>query len=127
MKTRSLCIGGSAAIVLAFSIASPAAAQDSIGATSLTIYSTTQPGSVSPDLYRPVPGQGNAYTGQAVPGYAMIRQERALDLTRGVNRLNFRDVAAYIDTTKVAFEYMTETDAAAVKGQNFRFVLVRDV
>src|SRR5512139_3783405 len=105
------CHSRSAAIALALAIAAPVAAQDDIGATSLTIYSTTQPGSVSPDLYRPVPGQGNVYPGQAVPGYAMIRQERALDLARGVNRLNFRDVAAYIDPTTVAFESLTAPDA----------------
>jgi len=114
----------SAAIALALAIAAPVAAQDDIGATSLTIYSTTQPGSVSPDLYRPVPGQGNVYPGQAVPGYAMIRQERALDLARGVNRLNFRDVAAYIDPTTVAFESLTAPDATRVIEQSFAFDLV---
>ena len=114
----------SAAIALALAIAAPVAAQDDIGATSLTIYSTTQPGSVSPDLYRPVPGQGNVYPGQAVPGYAMIRQERALDLARGVNRLNFRDVAAYIDPTTVAFESLTAPDTTRVIEQSFAFDLV---
>ncbi|HET7924517.1 MAG TPA: hypothetical protein VFL30_06430 [Rhodanobacteraceae bacterium] len=114
----------SAAIVLALGLAARAAAQDDVGATSLTIYSTTQPGSVSPDVYRPVPGQGNVYPGQAVPGYAMIRQERALDLTRGTNRLNFRDVAAYIDPTTVAFESLTAPDATRVIEQSFQFDLV---
>jgi hypothetical protein len=124
MNIRSRSIGGSAAaLVLALGLAPPVAAQD-VGATSLTIYSTTRPGSVSPDLYRPVPGQGNVYPGQAVPGYAMIRQERALDLTRGVNRLNFRDVAAYIDPTTVAFESRTAPDATRVIEQSFQFDLV---
>src|SRR6185436_12983232 len=95
MHARSPVIGYSAALALALGLAARVIAQEQVGATSLTIYSTTQPGSVSPDLYRPVLGQGDIYPGQAVPGYAMIRQERALDLTRGVNRLNFRDVAAY--------------------------------
>ena len=113
-----------AALVLALGLTARVAAQDGIGATSLTIYSTTQPGSVSPDLYRPVPGQGNIYPGQAVPGYAMIRQERALDLTRGTNRLNFRDVAAYIDPTTVAFESLTAPDATRVVEQSFEFDLV---
>src|SRR6185503_16065030 len=87
MPARSRIIGGSAALALALGLAARAAAQDNVGATSLTIYSTTQPGAISPDVYRPVPGQGDVYPGQAVPGYAMIRQERALDLARGVNRL----------------------------------------
>jgi hypothetical protein len=114
----------SAALVFALGLTPPLAAQDDVGATSLTIYSTTQPGSVSPDLYRPTPGQGNFFPGQAVPGYAMIRQERALDLTRGVNRLNFRDVAAYIDPTTVAFESLTAPDATRVIEQSFAFDLV---
>jgi hypothetical protein len=123
MHARSHRARGSAALALALGMAAPAAAQDDIGATSLTIYSTTQPGSVSPDLYRPVPGQGT-FPGQAVPGYAMIRQERALDLTRGVNRLNFRDVAAYIDPTTVAFESLTAPDQTRVIEQSFQFDLV---
>ena len=76
-------------------------AQEPIGETALTIYSTTRPGAVPPDLYRPVAGQG-VYTGDSVPGYAMIRQVRSVDLKQGTNRLDFRDVAAYIDPTTVA-------------------------
>ena len=124
MHTRLQIIGGPAAIIVALGFVAPVGAQDDIGATSLTIYSTTRPGSVPPDLYRPVPGQGNVYGGQAVPGYAMIRQQRPLDLTRGVNRLNFRDVAAYIDPTTVAFESLTAPDATRVIEQSFQFDLV---
>jgi hypothetical protein len=120
MDIRSRTI---AATAVALGLAAPAIAQDAIGQTSLTIYSTTQPGSVSPDLYRPVPGQG-VFPGQAVPGYAMIRQERALDLARGSNRLNFRDVAAYIDPTTVSFESLTAPEATRVVEQSFQFDLV---
>ncbi|HSC16080.1 MAG TPA: hypothetical protein VLI71_13240, partial [Gammaproteobacteria bacterium] len=123
MHARSHRVGRSAALALAFGIAVPLAAQDSGGATSLTIYSTTQPGSVPPELYRPAPGQGT-FPGQVVPGYAMVRQQRALDLTRGVNRLNFRDVAAYIDPTTVAFESLTAPDQTRVIEQSFQFDLV---
>jgi hypothetical protein len=124
MHAPSRTIGGSAALALALGMAPLAAAQDDVGATSLTIYSTTRPGAVSPDMYRPVPGQGDVYPGQAVPGYAMIRQERALDLKSGVNRLNFRDVAAYIDPTTVAFESLTAPDETRVVEQSFQFDLV---
>jgi hypothetical protein len=113
-----------AVIVAAACASRMAGAQDDVGATSLTIYSTTQPGAVSPDLYRPVPGQGDYVTGQVVPGYAMIRQERTVDLTRGTNRLNFRDVAAYIDPTTVAFESLTAPNGTRVIEQSFRFDLV---
>jgi len=99
-------------------------AQDNVGSTALTVYSTTQPGAVPADLYRPLPGQGNVYNGQAVPGYAMIRQERTVDLKKGLNRLNFRDVAAYIDPTTVTFESLTAPDATRVIEQRFEFDLV---
>ena len=91
--------------------------------TAITIYSTAQPGAVSPDLYRPVPGQGT-YRGQAVPGYAMIRQMRGVDLAEGLNRLNFTDVAAYIDPTTVSFESLTAPDSTRVVEQSFQFDLV---
>ena len=112
-----------AAVLAATCAAATASAQDSIGATSLTIYSTTQPGSVSPDLYRPVPGAGT-YPGQAVPGYAMIRQERRVELARGTNILNFRNVAAYIDPTTVSFESLTSPNGTRVIEQSFQFDLV---
>src|SRR5262245_28281884 len=123
VRSRSI-IGGSTALALALGLAARAAAQDDVGATSLTIYSTTQPGQISPATYRPVPGQVVVYLGQSLPGDAMIRQERALDLTRGVNRLNFRDVAAFIDPTTVAFESLTAPDATRVNEQSFQFDLV---
>ncbi|HZF28428.1 MAG TPA: DUF4139 domain-containing protein [Gammaproteobacteria bacterium] len=115
-----------AATLLAVCACTPlgAAAQDQVAATALTIYSTARPGAVPADLYRPVPGQGNYAVGPAVPGYAMIRQERAVDLKQGANRLNFRDVAAYIDPTTVTFESLTSPDATRVLEQSFQFDLV---
>lgn len=91
--------------------------------TAITIYSTAQPGAVSPDLYRPVPGQGN-YRGQGVPGYAMIRHLRRVDLVAGMNHLNFTDVAAYIDPTTVSFESLTAPESTRVVEQSFQFDLV---
>jgi hypothetical protein len=113
-----------AAALLALQLALSAAAQDASGPTSLTIYSTSQPGAVSPDLYRPVPGQPNAFTGQNVPGDARIRQQRMVDLQRGMNRLNFTNVAAYIDPTTVSFESLTAPTATRVVEQSFQFDLV---
>ena len=122
-RARARC---AAALVAAASAGAPfaATAQDDIGATALTIYSTTQPGAVPPELYRPVAGEGNYFTGQAVPGYAMIRQERGVQLERGANRLNFRNVAAYIDPTTVTFESLTSPDGTRVIEQSFQFDLV---
>ena len=84
-----------------WTLAASSAGAQSAEETAITIYSTAQPGAVSPDLYRPVPGQGT-HRGQAVPGYAMIRHMRNVDLADGLNRLNFTDVAAYIDPTTVS-------------------------
>ena len=115
-----------AALVAAACGSAPLAvrAQDSVGSTALTIYSTTRPGAVPAELYRPLPGQGNVYNGQSVPGYAMIRQERAVDLRQGLNRLNLRDVAAYIDPTTVTFESLAPQSATRVIEQRFEFDLV---
>ena len=86
-------------------------------ATALTIYSNAAPGSISPDAYRS-PTRG------AVPGYAVVRQERDLDLTKGRNAVRFTDVAALIDPTTVAFESMTDPKATTVLEQNYQFDLV---
>jgi hypothetical protein len=125
-KLRRVRARRAAALIAAAAAGAPfaAAAQDDIGATALTIYSTTQPGAVPPELYRPVAGEGNYFTGQAVPGYAMIRQERSVQLTRGTNRLNFVNVAAYIDPTTVSFESLTSPDGTRVIEQSFQFDLV---
>ena len=125
MNTRLRRIGDLAAAVLTLGVAAvPCAAQEYIGAISLTIYSIARPGAVPAELYRFVAGQDGFYPGQSIPGYAMIRQERAVDLVRGVNRLNFSDVAAYIDPTTVTFESLTAPGGTRVIEQSFQFDLV---
>ena len=52
----------------------------------LTIYSSAQPGALSPELYR------HGSRPQAVPGYAVVRHQRELTLERGRNLLRFSDV-----------------------------------
>lgn len=122
MRPRCMTVSSfvGAALLLAASIGQT---QQRAGETALTIYSTTQPGAVPADLYRPVPGQGG-YTADAVPGYAMIRQVRSIELTQGVNRVNFHNVAAYIDPTTVRFESLDSPNATRVIEQSFEFDLV---
>ena len=48
----------------------------------ITIYSSAQPGAIPPEYYRPLPGQG-APPAMGVPGYAMVRQERDVQLAAG--------------------------------------------
>ncbi|MCX5689283.1 MAG: DUF4139 domain-containing protein [Planctomycetota bacterium] len=94
--------------------------------TSLTIYSSAQPGSISADLYRPVPEQSgyeNRYRPQ-IPGYATIRSDRMIELKAGRQTLRFDDVAAYLDPTTVAFSSLTDPAGTSVLEQNYQFDLV---
>lgn len=107
-----------AAAVAALSTATvDVASQAPAPATALTIYSNAAPGSISPDSYR-TPQRG------AVPGYAVVRQERDLDLTTGRNVVRFSDVAALIDPTTVMFESLTDGKGTTVLEQNYQFDLV---
>lgn len=93
--------------------------------TALTIYSTATPGAIPPEMYRPTPG-GNQYRGRwnQIPGYAMIKQERSLDISRGVSQISFLDVAALLDPTTVRFESLTDPDGTRVLEQDYRFDLL---
>lgn len=84
----------------------------------LTIYSSGQPGAVNPELFR---GGGNR---GAVPGYAMVRHERAIPLEKGRNTVRFTDVAERIDPTTVSFESLTDGPGTSVLEQNYQFDLV---
>ena len=94
--------------------------------TALTIYSTATPGAINPDLYRPVPGNGsfgyNRYN--QIPGYAIVKQQRTLEIERGVSELNFQGVAALLDPTTVHFESLTNPDGTYVLEQDYRFDLL---
>jgi hypothetical protein len=101
---------------------SAAAAAPAADDTAITIYSSAAPGAISPEYYRPLPGQGTP-SAMGVPGYAMVRQERAVQLTAGRSQLRFTDVAALIDPTTVTFTSLTDP-ATRVLEQNFQFDLV---
>ena len=106
-------------------VAQPASGQKVDDGVSLTIYSSAQPGAISPDMYRPVPGQGARYSyGNQVPGYAVIKQVRTIDLVQGRGDVRFDDVAAYIDPTTVQFVSLTDPGGTRVLEQDFRFDLV---
>jgi hypothetical protein len=109
------CIGGSLGVVQG-----ALAADDP--ATAITIYSSAQPGAISPEFYRPVPGQG-VPNAMAVPGYALVRDDRELKIAKGRSQLSFTDVAALIDPTTVTFTSLSDP-ATRVLEQNFQFDLV---
>jgi hypothetical protein len=88
----------------------------------LTIYSSQQPGAISADFYRPVPG-GAVPPASSVPGYALVRQSRDIDLVAGQSTLRFTDVAGLIDPTTVMFQ-VPANPRVRVLEQNFQFDLV---
>ncbi len=94
--------------------------------TALTIYSSAQPGAISPDLYRPVPGGGlqgyNIY--RQIPGYAIIKQQRNIEIKQGVSNITFTGVAALLDPTTVIFESLTDPTGTSVLEQDYRFDLL---
>jgi hypothetical protein len=94
--------------------------------TALTIYSSAQPGGIPAELYRP--GQQGASYGrrgqQTIPGYAVVKVERALGLEAGRSTVRFTDVAAEIDPTTVAFQSLTDPAGTQVLEQNYQFDLV---
>ncbi len=109
-----------ALMIAALTAALPAlaTAQNEMSGQALTIYSTARPGALPPELYR-----GGA-SGPAVPGYAVVRHQRDIALTRGRNNVRFTDVAALIDPTTVHFESLTDAPGTRVIEQNFQFDLV---
>jgi hypothetical protein len=88
-------------------------------ANSLTIYSSAAPGAIPPELYR-----SGGQHGYVVPGYAVVRHERNLQLADGRNEVRFTDVAGLIDPTTVAFKSLTDPQGTRVVEQNFQFDLV---
>ncbi|GAA4355709.1 DUF4139 domain-containing protein [Kangiella marina] len=87
----------------------------------VTIYSSAQPGSISPNVYRPIPGQH--YGHYNVPGYAVVRSTQSHKLDKGLNRLEVNDVAALLDPTTVSFRSLTDPEAHVLE-QNYQFDLV---
>jgi hypothetical protein len=103
-------------------VATPLLAMAQADESALTIYSSQQPGAISADFYRPLPG-GSVPAASAVPGYAMVRQDRDVQLSPGRSTLRFNDVAGLIDPTTVTFT-VPANPAVRVLEQNFQFDLV---
>src|SRR5882672_8350117 len=90
--------------------------------TAITIYSSAQPGAIPPEFYRPIPGQA-APNAMAVPGYALVRDDREVNIKQGRSQLSFTDVAALIDPTTVTFTSLSDPGTRVLE-QNFQFDLV---
>ncbi len=120
MKTDQMTLiaaAVAAAVATGDCAAAEALRNEPAGTTAITIYSHARPGAVSPETYRQ-PGRGT------VPGYAVVRQVRDIDLAQGRDEVRFTDVAALIDPTTVMFESLTDPAGTTVLEQNFQFDLV---
>jgi len=91
--------------------------------TSITVYSSAQPGGIPAEWYRPLPGMGTPMANQ-LPGFALVRLDRELSIPRGRGTIQFADVAALIDPTTVQFLSLTDPEGTKVLEQNFQFDLV---
>src|SRR5215510_1340069 len=79
--------------------------------TALTIYSNATPGAISPEAYRQ-PSRG------ALPGYAVVRQERDLDLAKGTTVLEQNYQFDLVSTDKLLQKYVDRPIAVEqVRGQ----------
>lgn len=85
--------------------------------TAVTIYSSAQPGTLSSATFQ------SGGEGMGVPGYALVKQEREVNLNKGRTALRISDVPALIDPTTVAFESITDPAGTRVVEQSFEFDL----
>ena len=102
------------------------AAQESEG-VALTIYSTARPGAVPVELYQPALRKARGYGHRQsveIPGYAVVKQQRKVQLEVGRGVLRFTDVAAMIEPTTVMFASLTDAEGTSVLEQSFEFDLV---
>ena len=90
--------------------------------SALTIYSSQQPGAIAPEYYRPLPGAAPP-AAASVPGYALVRQDRDVQVAAGRSSLRFSEVAGLIDPTTVTFTVPANPGVRVIE-QNFQFDLV---
>jgi hypothetical protein len=84
--------------------------------TAITVYSTAQVGSISPQQF--------TQRGAHVPGYAMVKQDRMIFIEKGQFELKFDDVTSQIDPTTVSFSTPNHPGRAYVLDQNYQFDIV---
>ena len=91
---------------------------------SLTVYSSADPSGFDPQQFVAQQRQGyNPNFAWQVPGYAIVRDDRVVDLPTGAGELKFTDVAAFIDPTTVSFADLVSAPNTTVLEQAFRFDL----
>ena len=100
----------------------PGLAADEDG-PAVTIYSSADPAGFDPQQYVQMQRNGldTSYVGE-VPGFAVVKETRAVKLLPGLTELKFTDVAQFIDPTTVSFVDLTDPGTSVLE-QNFQFDL----
>jgi hypothetical protein len=104
---------------------------------SLTVYSSADPASFNPQQFIANANRGyNPQFAYQVPGFAVVRDIRTLDLRQGLNDVAFTDVAQFIDPTTVSLTDLGQPgvltgkrplplgEAFTILEQQFKFDLV---
>ena len=102
-KISKIALSTAAAFTTLATLVTGAAAQNA--GTSLTIYSSAQPGSLAAANFK------DADNAIAVPGYAVIKQSRDFTLQAGRTIVRVSDVPNFIDPTTVSFASLTDPAA----------------
>jgi len=104
-------------------LAAPALAADDDG-PAITIYSSADPAGFDPQQFIAQQQQGyNPFYANQVPGFAVVKETRAVKLAAGTGDIKFTDVAQFIDPTTVSFSDLTDPTGTSVLEQNFQFDL----
>ena len=92
--------------------------------TSLTVYSSADPGGFDPQRYIDQQRNGNnPNAAWQVPGFGVVKQIREINLKTGQNEVPFTDVAQFLDPTTVNFMDLTDPRTRVLE-QSFKFDLV---
>lgn len=98
------------------------AVADTTDRHSITVYSSAQPGALDSRIIEQQ--IGNPDYRQQIPGYAIIRTTKTMDVPRGQGELQFTGVAASIDATTVSIEDVDDPQNMKVFEQSYHYDLV---
>ena len=56
--------------------------------------------------------------------FALVKEQREMTLTQGINYVSVLDVASQIEPTSVAFKSLTDPEGVVVREQNYQYDLV---
>ncbi|HEY7117611.1 MAG TPA: DUF4139 domain-containing protein [Tepidisphaeraceae bacterium] len=120
----ALCLLPSLALAQGRPIATPKDRPDETASEnsrfSLTVYSTADPATFEPQQFL---DESPGNPAPRLPGYALVRQTRKMQLNPGENQVKLTGVPASIDPTTVSFRSLTAPDSTTVFDQSYAFDL----